>query len=737
MGGIVKYNNNGIQQWVARYNGIGNSSDAAVAIVVDSKGNATVTGTAIGVGGIAGYATIQYNKNGVMRWAQLYNAPDNQFANAFAMALDNTGNVYVTGISNSTATAYDYATIKYDNKGTFGWIQKYNGPANGHDYASAIAVDANNNVYVTGYSQGTATNFDFATIKYNQNIPIQTQQIVKNIQALATGLVNISQNDTVKQIVYQVASLSVDSFYNVRIDSLIAMAARQGIDAKASMNAAIASAFNLDPNKDHVTKILRDTKFKGKKLPVYISIPHFTAFDSIQLLQNPFIAYSHFESDYPIPCVNCPTSELTSASAHETPSWVVVIKVPPWYSPNGHPAPVKIYNCTASQHPVDPQLPNSNCQICPPPPSPMGGVFPGAGSSLMNHEIEINLGVNNSANNTNPSNTDFCLVVSGFGVNSDFPGIGNYAQLSMIPGFTYYRKFKTSVGPFIAKIYKLPYAIVDRCNDPLGICIPGGCQNYNTSCYAKQGDVLSLCANITRFNSWEEEVERFALGYGGIFKITRPGVNQKPLYFAFPYSRGLWWTQGADMRVYYGVNDQYPFTCTGGKRKMEEDYETRGCEFCSTAPLVFPYINSSNVRDYVASTDGTFMQNYWLDNVITVGFRFDNSNSAATNNNIRFFNAVASPPAPCIPSVFLNLEGQLTLGSDGGYEIDKDISSIASGTILTIHVRAKFINGESIDECQTLTIGGTSSVSNATVEIRGNIKDYNSSVVNYQIDIYK
>ena len=163
----IKYNSSGVQQWVARYNGLGNDYDGALSIAVDDSGNVYVTGQSTGSGTGADYATIKYNFAGIQRWVQRYNGSENSGDAANSIAVDDSGNVYVTGNSGS-GTANDYATIKYNSAGIEQWVQRYNGPGNGSDVPHSITVDGSSNVYVTGSGPGSGTGLDYATIKYVQ-----------------------------------------------------------------------------------------------------------------------------------------------------------------------------------------------------------------------------------------------------------------------------------------------------------------------------------------------------------------------------------------------------------------------------------------------------------------------------------------------------------------------------------------------------------------------------------------
>jgi uncharacterized delta-60 repeat protein len=163
----VKYDSSGQQQWVARYNGPGNGDDEAYGIAVDPSGNVYVTGYSGGSNTGNDFATIKYNSAGQEQWVARYNGPSNADDYGNAIAIDGSGNVYVTGSSVDLVNGFDYTTVKYDSSGQELWAARYNGPGNEDDEPYAMAVDASGNVYVTGYSTGSGTGYDYTTIKYN------------------------------------------------------------------------------------------------------------------------------------------------------------------------------------------------------------------------------------------------------------------------------------------------------------------------------------------------------------------------------------------------------------------------------------------------------------------------------------------------------------------------------------------------------------------------------------------
>ena len=134
------------EAWVARYNGPANSQDIVLALAVDDSGNVYVTGGSIGSGSDWDYATIKYAPNGDTLWVRRYNGPGNSVDYASVLAVDTSGSVYVTGSS---------GTIKYSANGDSLWFGVYGG--------IDLVIDDTGNIYLTGGSG------DYLTIKYAPN----------------------------------------------------------------------------------------------------------------------------------------------------------------------------------------------------------------------------------------------------------------------------------------------------------------------------------------------------------------------------------------------------------------------------------------------------------------------------------------------------------------------------------------------------------------------------------------
>src|SRR4051794_16644232 len=95
--------------------------------------------------GLAALVPHALAQGGAPLWTNRYNGPGNGNDVATGIAVDGNGNVFVTGHSVGNGSSDDYATIKYSNAGVALWTNRYNGPGNGRDTAVGLAVDSNGN----------------------------------------------------------------------------------------------------------------------------------------------------------------------------------------------------------------------------------------------------------------------------------------------------------------------------------------------------------------------------------------------------------------------------------------------------------------------------------------------------------------------------------------------------------------------------------------------------------------
>jgi hypothetical protein len=127
LGGLLctyKLGTNGHKIWLATYAGPGGGQSQGTAVALDSAGNAYVTGYSPGLGSGDDIVTIKYDTDGSQLWVQRYNGPANGDDIGTGIVLDGKGGVYVTGYSATTNGGTEFVTIKYLDQPSVGQPQK-------------------------------------------------------------------------------------------------------------------------------------------------------------------------------------------------------------------------------------------------------------------------------------------------------------------------------------------------------------------------------------------------------------------------------------------------------------------------------------------------------------------------------------------------------------------------------------------------------------------------------------
>jgi len=166
----TKTNSNGTVLWQTEYNGTLSGFDYGAAICLDASGNVYVAGATHNTSAYTfDIVIIKYNSSGTQQWATLFNGSGSGMDIPSGITLDGSGNIYVCGASIGSTTGYDYVTIKLNSSGTSQWSKTY-------DYASLSDIpgfiawnSSTSKVGIAGASQSSATNWDYTTLKYNSS----------------------------------------------------------------------------------------------------------------------------------------------------------------------------------------------------------------------------------------------------------------------------------------------------------------------------------------------------------------------------------------------------------------------------------------------------------------------------------------------------------------------------------------------------------------------------------------
>jgi hypothetical protein len=159
------------EDWVAIYDNtsVEDSFDSPEDLFVDSSGYSYTTGRTGAAGpSNADVLTLKYNNSGTKQWEATYDGDDEEGDYGYSIDVDSSGNVYVTGKTDTDSYGYDILTIKYNSSGTEQWDSTYDGPGSGGDMGKVVAEDGSGYVYVAGFVYESASDlYNYCILKYD------------------------------------------------------------------------------------------------------------------------------------------------------------------------------------------------------------------------------------------------------------------------------------------------------------------------------------------------------------------------------------------------------------------------------------------------------------------------------------------------------------------------------------------------------------------------------------------
>ena len=168
----IKYDPNGNLLWVQNYDGPPNGDDRSHAVKIDPQGNIVVVGESEGNGTGKDFTTAKYDQNGNELWVKRFDGAFGGDDFAYNLDFDFAGNVYVAGKTENTNN-FNALTIKYSSNGNEEWTNIDNSTFD----TESIDVKVSGNSVLSLLS-GEDTGFETVLSKININTGILSNSTI-------------------------------------------------------------------------------------------------------------------------------------------------------------------------------------------------------------------------------------------------------------------------------------------------------------------------------------------------------------------------------------------------------------------------------------------------------------------------------------------------------------------------------------------------------------------------------
>jgi subtilisin family serine protease len=162
---VTKYSPGGALSWQESYDGPAGGLDYGLTLITDNQGAIYVAGVVTDTTGFYDMMLLKYSSAGALQWSRRWGGAAGLHDAPTALYLDGSGNLIVAGVTYSVANLTDWVIMKLNSSGSPQWIKTYD-YNNLYEIPVRIEEDSTGQIVVSGFSQSGFTSWDMAQIPF-------------------------------------------------------------------------------------------------------------------------------------------------------------------------------------------------------------------------------------------------------------------------------------------------------------------------------------------------------------------------------------------------------------------------------------------------------------------------------------------------------------------------------------------------------------------------------------------
>ncbi len=154
---LSKINSSGEREWIKKWGT--DSNDYGNSVTIDSNDNLYITGKTKGTlsnNEEGNFFLTKLDTEGVQSWTKQWGADDGE---GKSVAIDSNNSIYVLGTVNldKNDTNNNISLSKFNSTGTKEWTKEWD--KGGNDFGFSVAVNSNDDIFITGFTDGSFDGF--------------------------------------------------------------------------------------------------------------------------------------------------------------------------------------------------------------------------------------------------------------------------------------------------------------------------------------------------------------------------------------------------------------------------------------------------------------------------------------------------------------------------------------------------------------------------------------------------